>query len=39
LLYGEEGDGRIPPGGTVIYEVKLEDFGPMGGPAAPTPPR
>jgi peptidylprolyl isomerase len=25
LMYAEEGDGRIPPGATVIYEVRLED--------------
>ena len=38
LLYGAEGDGRVPPGATVIYEVKLEDFGPIGGPSpAATP--
>ena len=35
LLYGAEGDGRVPPGATVIYEVKLEDFGSM--TAGPTP--
>ncbi|HPI48328.1 MAG TPA: FKBP-type peptidyl-prolyl cis-trans isomerase [Hyphomonadaceae bacterium] len=39
LLYGDEGDGRVPPGGTVIYEVKLEDFGPAGGPVAPVAPQ
>ena len=37
LLYGSEGDGRVPPGATVIYEVKLEDFGPLA--AGPTPAR
>jgi peptidylprolyl isomerase len=26
LMYGSEGDGRIPPGATVIYEVRLEDI-------------
>ncbi|RYF98235.1 MAG: hypothetical protein EON94_13475 [Caulobacteraceae bacterium] len=36
LLYGAEGDGRVPPGATVIYEVKLEDVGPV--TAGPTPP-
>ncbi len=38
LMYGDEGDGRVPPGATVIYEVKLEDFTSAGlppvGPAA-----
>jgi FKBP-type peptidyl-prolyl cis-trans isomerase FkpA len=38
LMYGNEGDGRIPAGATVIYEVQMEDFGPQN-PAgdAPTP--
>lgn len=39
LLYGAEGDGRVPPGATVIYEVKLEDFGPIGGPSPAVPPQ
>lgn len=39
LLYGAEGDGRVPPGATVIYEVKLEDFGPIGGPSPAAPPQ
>jgi FKBP-type peptidyl-prolyl cis-trans isomerase len=26
LMYGSEGDGRIPPGATVTYEVRLEDI-------------
>lgn len=38
LLYGDEGDGRVPPGATVIYQVKLEDFGPPGGPSGPLAP-
>lgn len=37
LLYGSEGDGRVPPGATVIYEVKLEDFGPLTAGPAPAP--
>ena len=24
LMYGEEGDGRIPPNATVVYEVRLD---------------
>lgn len=28
LLYGDEGDGRIPPGATVIYELSLEGIMP-----------
>ncbi len=37
LLYGDEGDGRIPPGATVIYEVVLDSVEPNLTPAPPTP--
>lgn len=37
LLYADEGDGRVPPNATVIYEVQLEDFGPVVGGPAPAP--
>jgi FKBP-type peptidyl-prolyl cis-trans isomerase len=37
LLYADEGNERIPPGATVIYEVQLENFG-SGVPAAPVAP-
>lgn len=37
LMYGDEGDGRVPPGATVIYEVKLEDFTSSGLPPAAPP--
>jgi FKBP-type peptidyl-prolyl cis-trans isomerase len=36
LLYGSEGDGRIPPDGTVIYELELLDFAPAS-PMGPPP--
>ncbi len=36
LLYADEGNERIPPGATVIYEVQLENFGPVN-PIAPAP--
>jgi FKBP-type peptidyl-prolyl cis-trans isomerase len=39
LLYANEGDGRIPPGATVIYEVQLEDFSPQAGAVPATPPQ
>lgn len=37
LLYGAEGDGRIPPDGTVLYEIELHDFAPAAplGPSLP----
>jgi len=28
LLYGEEGDGPVPPGGAVIYDIELLDIAP-----------
>lgn len=34
LLYQGEGDGRIPPDATVVYELELLDFG-SSGPAVP----
>lgn len=36
LLYGEEGDGRIAPDETIIYELELLDFAPAQ-PAMPAP--
>lgn len=36
LAYKDEGDGRIPPGGTVIWELELLDFGPAS-PMGPMP--
>ncbi len=39
LMYGHDGDGRIPADATVIYEVQLEDFAPQqpaGVPPTPT---
>jgi FKBP-type peptidyl-prolyl cis-trans isomerase len=39
VLYGSEGDGRIPPGATTIWEISLEDFFPhMPGPGDVVPP-
>ncbi len=39
LMYGDEGDGRIPPGAAVIFEVLLEDVivieAPQAAPAEP----
>lgn len=37
LMYGHEGDGRIPADATVIYEVQLEDIAAPTKEAAPTP--
>lgn len=39
LMYGHEGDGRVPADATVIYEVQLEDFAPQAqqGATPPTP--
>lgn len=41
LMYADEGDGRIPPGATVIYEVRLADVividPPPDDPVAPQP--
>lgn len=43
LMYGAEGDGRIPPNATVVYEVRLEDVvridPPPADPVSPAPPR
>lgn len=36
LLYQSEGDGRIPPDATVIYELELLDFAPAGPAVPPT---
>ena len=36
LLYQADGDGRIPPDATVVYELELLDFAPAG-PAAGQP--
>lgn len=36
LAYKDEGDGRIPPGGTVIWELELLDFG-SASPTGPMP--
>ena len=36
LLYQGEGDGRIPPDATVLYELELVDFSPSA-PAGPGP--
>ncbi|HVY88469.1 MAG TPA: FKBP-type peptidyl-prolyl cis-trans isomerase [Hyphomonadaceae bacterium] len=38
LLYGDEGDGRIPPGATVIFEVRLDSIEPNPNPAPPPAP-
>jgi len=39
LLYGDEGNGRIPPGGTVIYELELLDFAPASAMSRGFPPQ
>lgn len=39
LLYQSEGDGRIPPDATVIYELELLDFGPASPMGPNFPPR
>jgi FKBP-type peptidyl-prolyl cis-trans isomerase len=43
LMYKDEGDGRIPPNATVIYEVRLESVividPPPSDPATPEPPK
>jgi FKBP-type peptidyl-prolyl cis-trans isomerase len=42
LLYGAEGDGRIPPNATVIYEVRLDTviyIDPPADPKAPSDPK
>lgn len=41
LMYGAEGDGRIPPNATVVWEVRLEDIVRIEAPPAdpPQPPR
>lgn len=36
LLYKDEGNGRIPPDATVIYEIELHDFAPAS-PLGPAP--
>lgn len=38
LLYKDEGDGRIPPDATVLYELELLDFG-SAQPAIAAPPQ
>ncbi|MDZ4760898.1 MAG: FKBP-type peptidyl-prolyl cis-trans isomerase [Alphaproteobacteria bacterium] len=39
LLYAEEGDGLIPPGAAVTYEIDLEDVIVIDAPAEPAPPQ
>ena len=42
LMYGAEGDGRIPPNATVIYEVRLDTviyIDPPADPKAPSDPK
>lgn len=41
LMYGAEGDGRIPPNAIVVFEVKLEDIVRIEAPPTdpPAPPR
>ena len=37
LLYQAEGDGRIPPDATVVYELELLDFSPAAAAGQPVP--
>jgi FKBP-type peptidyl-prolyl cis-trans isomerase len=39
LMYGQEGDGRIPPNATVVYEVRLDSIIYIDPPPDQAPPK